>query len=134
MAEVRYVGTRGIHLPAQIRLNTQPVVTSDNFIPTYTTAPSQATLDASTLDLGALENERPVVPAYDAAGFNQSFITAYEPWASSTYHGLAAQVNKRFSHGLQLVGAYTYSHHIDDATAEVFSTVWRRAARKMAWI
>jgi len=27
------------------------------------------------------------------------------------------------SHGLQFVGAYTYSHNIDDATAEVFSTV-----------
>jgi hypothetical protein len=33
------------------------------------------------------------------------------------------QVNKKFSHGLQFVGAYTYSHNIDDATAEVFSTV-----------
>jgi len=121
--EVRYVGTRGIHLPAQIRLNTQSVVNADNFLPTYTTAPSQATVNSSVLDLGTLENENPFVPAYNAAGFNQSFITAYEPWASSTYHGLAAQVNKKFSHGLQFVGAYTYSHNIDDATAEVFSTV-----------
>jgi hypothetical protein len=123
VAEVRYVGTRGIHLPAQIRLNTQPVVTPDNFIPTYTTAPGQSTLDSATVDLGALENENPFVPAYNAAGFNQSFITAYEPWATSTYHGLAAQINKKFSHGVQFVGAYTYSHNIDDATAEVFSTV-----------
>ena len=123
VAEVRYVGTRGIHLPAQIRLNTQPVVTPNNFIPTYTAAPSQATLDGSTVDLGALEGEDPLVPAYEAAGFNQNLITAYEPWASSTYHGLAAQINKKFSHGVQFVGAYTYSHNIDDATAEVFSTV-----------
>jgi hypothetical protein len=121
--EVRYVGTRGIHLPAQIRLNTQPVVNADNFLPTYTAAPSQATLNGSALDLNTLENESPFVPAYNAAGFNQSFMTAYEPWASSTYHGLAAQVNKKFSHGFQMVGAYTYSHNIDDATAEVFSTV-----------
>ena len=123
VVEVRYVGTRGIHLPAQIRLNTQPVVTSTNFLPTYTTAPSQATLNGSALDLATLENENPIVPAYDAAGFNQSLITAYEPWASSTYHGLAVQVNKKFSHGVQFVGAYTWSHNIDDATAEVFSTV-----------
>jgi hypothetical protein len=123
VVEVRYVGTRGIHLPAQIRLNTQPVVTSTNFLPTYTTAPSQATLNALPIDLNTLENEDPFVPAYEAAGFNQNFMTAYEPWASSTYHGLAAQVNKKFSHGLQFVGAYTYSHNIDDATAEVFSTV-----------
>jgi hypothetical protein len=123
VVEVRYVGTRGIHLPAQIRLNTQSVVTPTNFLPTYTTAPSQATLDGSALDLNTLENENLIVPAYDAAGFNQNFITAYEPWASSTYHGLAAQVNKKFSHGVQFVGSYTYSHNIDDATAEVFSTV-----------
>jgi hypothetical protein len=122
-AEIRYVGTRGIHLPAQIRLNTQSVVTPTNFLPTFTTAPSQATLNASTLDLNTLENDNLFVPAYDAAGFNQNFLTAYEPWASSTYHGLAAQINKRFSHGLQFLGAYTYSHNIDDATAEVFSTV-----------
>ena len=122
-AEVRYVGTRGIHLPAQIRLNTQPVVTATNFLPTYTTPPSQATLDASTTNLATLENESNIVPAYNAAGFNQNIITSYQPWGSSTYHGLATQLNKRFSHGLQLVGAYTYSHDIDNSTAEFFSTV-----------
>jgi hypothetical protein len=122
-AEIRYVGTRGIHLPTQIRLNTRSVVTPSFFLPTYTTAPSQATLDASTIDLAAMEGVSPIVPAYDAAGFNQNFITAYEPWSTSTYHGLAVQVNKKFSHGLQFVGAYTFSHNIDDATAEVFSTV-----------
>jgi hypothetical protein len=122
-AEVRYLGTRGIHLPAQIRLNTQSVVTPSQFLPTYTTAPDQATLDASTIDLNALENMNNIVPAFDAAGFNQKNITSYQPWASSTYHGLATQLTKRMGHGVQLIGAYTYSHLIDDATAEVFSTV-----------
>jgi hypothetical protein len=70
-----------------------------------------------------MESASPIVPAFDAAGFNGGNITAYEPWSTSTYHGLAVQVNKKFSHGLQFVGAYTYSHNIDDATAEVFSTV-----------
>jgi hypothetical protein len=122
-AEVRYLGTRGIHLPAQIRLNSQSVVTATNFLPTFTTAPDQATVDSSSLSLGDLENINPIVPAFDAAGFNGSLITSYQPWASSTYHGLATQLTKRMSHGVQLIGAYTYSHLIDDATAEVFSTV-----------
>ena len=121
-AEVRYVGTRGIHLPAQIRLNTQAVVTPTNFLPTYTSAPSQATLNASKIDLNQLESESNIVPAYDAAGFNQNIITSYQPWGASTYHGLASQLNKRFSHGVQLVAAYTYSHAIDNSTAEFFST------------
>ena len=125
--EVRYVGTRGVHLPAQIQLNKQPVVTSSFFLPTYTAAPSQATLDglATTLTAinAAFSAHGNIVPAYNAAGFNASTITSYQPWASSTYHGLASQLNKRLSNGLQFVGAYTYSHLIDDATAEVFSTV-----------
>jgi hypothetical protein len=124
--EVRYVGTRGIHLPAQIQLNKQPVVTSSFFLPTYTTAPSQAALDALPVTLtqinSAVAAGGEVVPAFLAAGFNGT-ITSYQPWASSTYHGLATQLNKRMSNGLQFVGAYTYSHLIDDATAEVFSTV-----------
>jgi hypothetical protein len=124
--EVRYVGTRGIHLPAQIQLNKQPVVNSSNYLPTYFTAPSQATLDALPLDLNAIEtqfdNGANFVPAYLNAGF-ESNITSYQPWASSTYNGLATQVTKRFTHGFQGVLSYTYSHNIDDATAEVFSTV-----------
>lgn len=121
--EIRYLGTRGIHLPAQIQLNKQPKVSASNFIPTYFTAPSQATLDASATDLaGVKAATSSIVPAFLNAGFT-STITSYQPWASSTYHGLATELTKRFSHGLQGVLAYTYSHNIDDATAEVFSTV-----------
>jgi hypothetical protein len=121
--EIRYVGTRGIHLPAQIQLNKQPKVTSTFNLPTYTVAPDQASLDALPVNLAQINATSAIVPAFLAAGFNKSTITSYQPWASSTYHGLAAQINKRLSNGLQLVGAYTYSHLIDDATAEVFSTV-----------
>jgi Carboxypeptidase regulatory-like domain len=121
--EVRYVGTKGIHLPAQIQLNKQPRVTSTFNLPTYLTAPSQAALDAEPLTLAQIDATSNIVPAFAAAGFNRSTITSYQPFASSTYHGLAAQLNKRLSNGLQFVGAYTFSHLIDDATAEVFSTV-----------
>jgi Carboxypeptidase regulatory-like domain len=121
--EIRYLGTRGIHLPAQIQLNKQPIVSASNSIPTYFTAPSQATLDASPIDLAGVESATTsTVPAFLNAGFTKT-ITSYQPAASSTYHGLATQLTKRFSHGLQGVLAYTYSHNIDDATAEVFSTV-----------
>jgi Carboxypeptidase regulatory-like domain len=121
--EIRYLGTRGIHLPAQIQLNKQPKVTATNNLPTFFTAPDQATVDASTKSLADVETgNSAVVPAFKSAGFT-STITSYQPWASSTYHGLATQLTKRFSHGLQGVLAYTYSHNIDDATAEVFSTV-----------
>jgi len=60
-------------------------------------------------------------PAYLAAGFT-GIITSYQPWGNSTYHGWANQVTRRFSNGLQFMAAYTFSHNIDDSTAEVFST------------
>jgi len=50
-------------------------------------------------------------------------VVAFMPWASSTYNGLATQLTKKLSYGVQFVGAYTFSKTIDDATADVFSTV-----------
>jgi hypothetical protein len=125
-AEVRYVGTRGEDLNVQNRLNKIAVVTPSHHLPTYFQAPSQATLDASTLTLGQLTDEFGnggfIDPAYLNAGFTSS-IVGFMPWGSSTYHGLQTQLNRRFSNGLQLQAAWTYSHAIDNATADFFSTV-----------
>jgi hypothetical protein len=49
-------------------------------------------------------------------------IVGYSPQASSTYHGLALQMNRRYSNGLAFIAAYTWSHLEDDATATNFST------------
>jgi Carboxypeptidase regulatory-like domain/TonB dependent receptor len=123
-----YIGTRGINLPVQIQLNRQPAVNASNALPLYYSAPSQATLDAlpNTLsnlltDTGAIANHANIVPAYYNAGF-KGIITSYQPWGNSTYHGWANSLTRRFSNGLQFIGSYTYSHNIDDSTAEVFST------------
>src|SRR5207237_4401614 len=35
-AEVRYVGSRGVHLNVQNRINVQSIVTPTNFLPTFT--------------------------------------------------------------------------------------------------
>src|SRR5205085_11809122 len=61
-------------------------------------------------------------PEYRAAGFT-SKITAFMPIGNSSYNGLATQFTRRFSHGMQFVGAYTWSHNIDDSTASHFSTI-----------
>jgi hypothetical protein len=122
-AEVRYIGTRGVHLDVQSIINVSPVVTPTNFLPTYIgNVPSQATLDAAALDLGTLENENPITPAYNNAGFNGSLLTAFEPEGASTYHGLASQLTRRFHNGLQFIAAYTYSHLIDNSTADFHTT------------
>jgi hypothetical protein len=121
-AEVRYIGTRGVHLNVQSIITLQSVVTPTNFIPTYTTnTPSQAALDAATLSVGMLRSEDNLVPRFKNAGFS-NFLTSFEPAGASTYHGLAAQITRRMSHGFQFVGAYTFSHLIDNSTADFHST------------
>jgi hypothetical protein len=119
--ESRYVGTRGVNLDVQDQLNIQPVVNSSNALPVYYSAPSQAQLNSLPNNLVALNNGSNLVPAYGAAGF-ASIITSYMPYGTSTYHGWANQLTRRFSNGLQFVAAYTWSHAIDNATADVFST------------
>jgi hypothetical protein len=121
--EARYVGTHGYDLPVQDQIDKQSPLTSTLFLPTFLSQPTQAALNALPVTLSQLDAPgNNFVPAYAAAGFN-STITSYQPIGNSMYHGLALQMTKRMSHGLQFVGAYTWSHAIDDSTAEVFSTV-----------
>ena len=54
-------------------------------------------------------------------GFS-STITAYVPRGNSEYHGLAVELTKRFSANLLFKAAYTWSHLMDDSSAEVNST------------
>ena len=124
--EARYVGTRGVHLLTQNRLNRQAKVAPEDGrpgLPTFLSAPSQATLNALTLDLNQINARSSFVPRYAAAGFNGASVVAFLSNGNSTYHGGSAQLTKRFSRGFQMTGAYTFSHLIDDTTAEVFSTV-----------
>jgi hypothetical protein len=109
-------------LNVQSIITVQPVVTPSFFLPTYTNnVPSQAQLDASTINLGTLLNGDNFVPRFENAGFT-NFLTDFVPQGSSTYHGWANQITRRMSHGLQLVASYTYSHLIDNSTADFHTT------------
>jgi hypothetical protein len=43
-------------------------------------------------------------------------LKQFESSGSSVYHALTLTLNKRFSRHYQLLGSYTWSHAIDDAT------------------
>ena len=123
--EARYVGTRGVHLITQNRINVLPKVAPEQGLaglPTFLSAPTQAQLDALSLTLATIQARPLRKPTFTAAGFTSN-IVAFLSNGNSTYHGGSAQVTKRFSKGFQMTSAYTFSHLIDDTTAEVFSTV-----------
>lgn len=119
--EVRYLGTRGVHLLVQNQMDRVAPVTADRNLPTYLQMPSQAQLDSLPLTLAALQKipNNPILGPY---GFT-STITWWPPIGNSLYNGLAMQLTRRFSRGMQFVGAYTWSHNLDDSTATHFSTV-----------
>jgi len=123
--EFRYLGTRGIHLLTQNRINRQATVSEAlGFLPTYLSAPTQAQLDALPLTLTQINARSNFVPAYFNAGFtNPGSVVGFLSNGNSSYHGASAQLIRRFAKGFQLNAAYTWSHLIDDTTAEVFSTV-----------
>jgi hypothetical protein len=124
--EARYIGTKGVHLLFQDQINRNSLVTPTSNLPTYLQAPSQATLDSLTLSTASLAAAKVVTnPAWDpigAYGFT-SPITAYVPRGNSRYNGLAIDVKKRYSKNMLFALGYTFSHLIDDSTAEVASIV-----------
>jgi len=120
-AEVRYVGTRGVHLDVQNRINRRALVTDSAFLPTFFQQPSQATLDALPNTLTSLKAPGSFIPDFVNAGFGSN-IVGDTPNGSSIYHGLQTQISRRFSNGLMFQAAYTWSRTIDNSTADFFST------------
>jgi hypothetical protein len=120
--EARYLGTRGVHLFTQNRINRIDKVTPNEFIPTYLQTPSAATLAGLQYQLGDIQALSSIAPAYLAAGFTSS-IVAFPSRGNSEYHGLALELTRRFTRNLLFKAAYTWSHNIDDSTADLFSTL-----------
>jgi hypothetical protein len=121
-AEVRYVGTRGIHLPTQVQLNVQTKVNATNQLFTSLNSPSLIATDVNASNLSKITALSNILPQYKAAGFTNK-ITSYQPFSGSSYNGLQTNLTRRFQNGFLLNASYTWSKTMDDATAEVFSTV-----------
>jgi Carboxypeptidase regulatory-like domain len=121
--ELGYLGTRGVHLDMQIRINKIAVVNAANALPTFFTAPSQATLDGLTTTLTDLKSMSNIRPDFLAAGFTNPAFVQDSPVGFSSYHGFTASVIRQFSRGLSFTGNYTFSHAIDNSTADFNTTV-----------
>jgi hypothetical protein len=120
--EVRYLGTRGVHLYTQVNPNRLARVDATHNLPTFLSTPPAGSLAGLPYTLADLRARPNIDPRFAAAGFT-SPITEFTPQGYSRYNGLAVQLNRRLTSGLQIVGSYTWSHLIDNSTAEVFSTV-----------
>ena len=96
----RYMTARGTHLPFTRDANIAPSTQNRTY----------NVLDASGAVVSAIS-----VPFYNAR-INPAFgpLLTYETGVSSWYHALILQANKRFSHGIQFMSSFTWSHATDD--------------------
>ncbi|HEX8773997.1 MAG TPA: VWA domain-containing protein, partial [Pyrinomonadaceae bacterium] len=124
--EVRYLGTRGVHLLTHNRINRigRVGVAGRTGLPTFFSAPAQSQIDAlrAQLTLADINARSNYEPLFDAAGFNGASLNAFPANGNSSYHGASAQLIRRFKQGFELSAAYTWSHLIDDSIGEGFST------------
>lgn len=118
----RYLGTRGVRLYTQAILPLVARAGPQRSLPTFYQRPTQSELDALTLTLADIDAQPFSLPHFAEAGFSP-FIFSFPNRGNSVYHGLAIEAKRRFSNGLQFIGAYTWSKNIDDSTADLFSTL-----------
>jgi hypothetical protein len=106
---VSYIWSRGVQLYGIRDLNLPSTTT--NY--TYTINDANNTA-VGTYTTPVLTGTRPDT-RYGQISYGENGVNSY-------YNGLAVMVNKRFDHGLQLLGSYTWSHEIDDGQSYGEST------------
>ncbi|MGD0224191.1 MAG: TonB-dependent receptor [Terriglobia bacterium] len=101
LIDIGYVGTRGLHLVQETDPN-QPLNMTD-------VSGASAAVQASTLAACQAGSCLSPIPYLANFAYTQSA-------GSSIYHALQAKVERRFSKGLSVLAAYTYSKSIDTAS------------------
>lgn len=138
VVDVSYVGRKGTHLyyGGANNLNYLPSAIGDNFARNadqYLAVVSNPFFGRITDPSSSLAN--PTVQAYQLLLPYPQFGTVSSateaPRADSIYHSLQVRVEKRFSHGLQAVGSYTWSKSIDDASLSGTNYGWLGGAASL---
>jgi hypothetical protein len=116
--ELRYLGTRATALPIQARMNTQTAFDAGlSPLPTFFNASQVPATITGGQRLADFENFSQFVdPAF-------STMTSFPALGSSSYHAGSIDFNRRMSRGVLIRANYTYSHNIDNATNELFSSL-----------
>jgi hypothetical protein len=116
---VAYVGTTGTKLPRFVQVD-QAYITKaqvDQLVPDVVTRMEMIGIPSSVaqfLNSNQLYGAMPSIVRTPYFGFAQLFQA--QDSVSSNYHSLQAKLDKRFSHGLSFLAAYTWSHSIDGAS------------------
>jgi hypothetical protein len=126
--EARYLGTAGVSLPVQTRLNTITGFDSGlTGLPVYFSASEiPATVALAAEDradwVGHSTCATTCALRYINDGFDGGFLTAFTPNGHSTYHSGSVDFIQRSFHGIYFRTNYTWAKSMDNATNELFSS------------
>jgi len=111
LLSVSGIFSRGVHLMGSVDLNA-PAATSPY---TYTIA------DANGNPTGSF-----TTPIYTTPRPSTKYGAVIEDTngVDSVYDALAVTLNKRLSHGVQMLGAYTWAHQIDDGQGQASNAIF----------
>jgi Carboxypeptidase regulatory-like domain/TonB dependent receptor-like, beta-barrel len=128
--EVRYVGTRSLELPVQMRLNSASAF--DPNVPGGGIAPLPTYFSASAIPatVAAPPSTRANFANFLANGLFQPLategffgnLTENPPIGAGIYHAGSVDFMRRFAKGLYFRTNYTFSKNIDNSTNELFSS------------
>jgi hypothetical protein len=142
VVDVAYVGAMGVHVLGQ-RDGNPPDPALVQQLVTYCSDPanafgcSPATVSGIRLYIGATPSQGFNDLPFNAVNNNALLQPFYQITAfNSIYHGLQTKFTHRMSHGLQLQGAYTWSHALDNSvdplTPAVGARTFPRNSRNLA--
>jgi hypothetical protein len=116
-----YVGNHGVHEAIPLPFNQAQIATPQH--PLLAGGPNQQIYSYGWQVPGvAVENTQTLVDGFSTGnaalrvpylGYDPNSVS-YQARGVSNYNALQVGVNKRFSHGLLITGAYTYSHTLDE--------------------
>jgi hypothetical protein len=133
LLEVAYVGTRGL----QLSRNDEGGLSLNQLDPKYMALGSQLNQTVDNPFYGIVDSGVLASPKVSRAQLLRPYpqftdvIPLYSTGASSVYHALQATFSKRFSHGLQFEGSYTWAKAIQEGLSHADSYNMR-ASRSLA--
>jgi hypothetical protein len=113
--DIGYVGNHGQHEVIPIPFDQPLIATASNSVNGFTSSYGGVNIGSccvsEPISTSEFSGNAPVRVPY--VGYDMNSVT-YNAEGISNYDALQVQVHKRFSHGLQLTAAYTYSHALDE--------------------
>lgn len=112
IVELGYAGNRGVHLAAPIQYDflDERYRSLGTALQEQVANPFYGVIQGGALSLAKVSRGT-LLDNYPQFTGN---AVAVDSWASSIYHAMTLRVEKRFSQGFSLLGAYTWSKLIDD--------------------